>query len=299
MAARRLLPAQASLEYLLIVGGAVVVGGVVLALLLSITSAGSGQANNMIANSLCAQQATLDGDTRCGGDSGVAIMGSKVYICDGTSPKCSASYIRAAFEGDSGGASPSGSPPVTGDPGDPDMLDRAGWQCFLDAAEERSSGPTACTARTDTTSRQIALLADTYGYAIYNCGGTYPDCTAAFTLAYSDSSNYSRAVALCASMPALSGSCRGPTNGNAVLLAAGGNYDFYSCIGSSSNCGAKFKMRASSSANAIVAECGPGCDVDPAYYDAPGNYCQGYDVGMYTCKNDGYGCSASFYSQCG
>ena len=89
---------QGALEYLLLIGGAVLVAVIVITLLLGITNTGAGQTGNTTAASLCTQSTAIDSGQVCatkstGGARQVTIQGAnggRPYNCGGTYPSCTA-----------------------------------------------------------------------------------------------------------------------------------------------------------------------------------------------------------------
>ena len=88
---------QSGLEYLLLIGGAVIVAAIVGSLMLGVGSAGSEQPAKSAAANQCTQQAALDGSYDCGGDidfdgdeegDRVVELGGQYYACIGSYPNC-------------------------------------------------------------------------------------------------------------------------------------------------------------------------------------------------------------------
>ena len=77
------LRAQGALEYLLLIGGAVLVAVIVIVLILSVTNTAGETTCETTAKSLCVQQAALTGS--CSGSVNAC---DKVYVCSGTPPNC-------------------------------------------------------------------------------------------------------------------------------------------------------------------------------------------------------------------
>ena len=77
---------QGALEYLLLIGGAVLVAVIVITLLLQITETGSGSTEETTASSLCTNKAALQ-DVVCSDITDVKI-GTVEYDCDGAYPNC-------------------------------------------------------------------------------------------------------------------------------------------------------------------------------------------------------------------
>ncbi|MFH1391367.1 MAG: class III signal peptide-containing protein [Candidatus Diapherotrites archaeon] len=78
---------QGALEYLLLIGGAVLVAVIVITLLLSIADTGGTQTGLSAATSLCTQQAALANPRACGG---TVLVDQITYTCGGTYPNCTA-----------------------------------------------------------------------------------------------------------------------------------------------------------------------------------------------------------------
>ncbi len=96
---------QGALEYLLLIGGAIVVAVIVVTLLLGVSAPAQGQTASASASSLCSQKAALvnndcdfngigSGDGAAGDSLRVVLIGTDCYACAGNFPQCSASLSK-------------------------------------------------------------------------------------------------------------------------------------------------------------------------------------------------------------
>ncbi len=81
---------QGALEYLLLIGGAVLVAVIVITLLLGITNTGTGQTSNTAAAALCTQKMALTNPANGTACTGTIIISTKTYTCGGLYPNCTA-----------------------------------------------------------------------------------------------------------------------------------------------------------------------------------------------------------------
>ncbi|HZX34486.1 MAG TPA: class III signal peptide-containing protein [archaeon] len=84
---------QGALEYLLLIGGAVLIAVIVITLLLGVGGSSEEQTGVSTASSLCAQAAGLDGSKNCsieadGTTARVVPIGNDNYDCSGAYPNC-------------------------------------------------------------------------------------------------------------------------------------------------------------------------------------------------------------------
>ncbi|MCR4369034.1 MAG: class III signal peptide-containing protein [archaeon] len=82
---------QGALEYLLLIGGAVLVAVIVITLLLNIANQGQTQTGDTSAAALCRQQNALAGTANGAACTGTVPLGNDTYNCGGTYPNCTAS----------------------------------------------------------------------------------------------------------------------------------------------------------------------------------------------------------------
>ena len=78
---------QGALEYLLLIGGAVLIAVIVITLLLGIGQSGTAQTADNTAAALCTNNAALANPQACGG---TVTVQSTTYNCAGPYPNCTA-----------------------------------------------------------------------------------------------------------------------------------------------------------------------------------------------------------------